>query len=435
MRKKEKEESVLLKLGKDYYAQVSKTKACDLLARRMEKIVLPDTNDNSGKMTSTVAKTKKKKKKPVQKDAKPAPIPPTNNLPKKEVVEEEAEPSLPFFEIREHFDQDGNEIRTETINMTNELKHLKQKIQQQAKQKGNDDDEDDKEVAKVSQSVHDELEDMMQSMNTSMTTTNDTIEADSSKINEEEEEKYKKISSRLEELMKLEEEDNKKKKSNIKSSKKLQSKGWNKGFLNNDKNKKKKKKSPVVKESAFTSSSLSDATIPPSEATTKSKRATSAARVSFSEKNEVKEIPRIGTLPLPPKNNSGRSIGTNINDKKDKKINKPPPKPIDQNVFSGVVSERPASRKQQQSSTSKSRFKMQQTKKNADNVPSLFMLDRLEQQEQKDNDGIMSEMVIGGIGEYHVQNVTQMEEQQQQRQPPTVKKVSRFAQRRQQQKQ
>jgi len=120
---------------------------------------------------------------------------------------------------------------------------------------------------------------------------------------------YESLSARLEELACLEEEADQQKASNKKSARQLQSRGWSKGFLNS----KPKQKKPKPQTSP---SGVRQEKHPPSS---RVPRAHSTGRkVAFQEENQVKEIPRVGER-------SVNEIRT----------------PTESSVFSGLLHERP----------------------------------------------------------------------------------------------
>ncbi|KAL7535919.1 hypothetical protein ACHAWF_008781 [Thalassiosira exigua] len=180
---------------------------------------------------------------------------------------------------------------------------------------------------------------------------------------------YAAICSRLEELEKLEEEDEKSKKENAKSSKRLQSSGWSKGFLNNTKKKSSSQRKGRPKRKDTTTSNKSpnqqrlDNTAPgrpkPNCATLSNETADTIAssysavstenvsKVSFSGNNEVKEIPRIGQSKVPPRpTSSQRRVPLNPSNLEVPDVDPFSPIttiPFEENIFKGVVKERGAS--------------------------------------------------------------------------------------------
>ena len=145
----------------------------------------------------------------------------------------------------------------------------------------------------------------------------------------------------MEELERLEEEDAKSKKDNAKSSKRLQSNGWSKGFLNNT-----KKKSTQKKKAAATPiSGQSALRVTHSNATAveKSKQSERISKVSFSGDNKVKEIPRIGQSKVPPRPTNSARRPVTFNSALESDVDPFSPVttiPFEENVFKGVVKER-----------------------------------------------------------------------------------------------
>jgi len=119
---------------------------------------------------------------------------------------------------------------------------------------------------------------------------------------------YDALAERLEELARLEEQAESDKAVNLKSSTKLQSRGWSKGFLNQKAPRKKNnRKSPPAVAVAETS-----------------KSPTAKTKAIVFGKDEVREIPRVGE----------RSVRN--------MLTKPPSsssRPLEQSIFSGIVQE------------------------------------------------------------------------------------------------
>ena len=169
-----------------------------------------------------------------------------------------------FYEIREQIDDDGNEIKGEAISVTKQLKLVQQQ----------DDDNG---------------------------MTHETIATKPLKPLSDQE--YSALATRLEELAKLEEQDAANKQINQVSSKKLQSKGWSKGFLNTP------KKEPKPKRLDRSSATGSN----PERSNPDTKK------VQFGA-DTVQEIP-----------NTGQSSSLPV---------RPPSRPIEPTLFSGVVAEK-----------------------------------------------------------------------------------------------
>lgn len=182
----------------------------------------------------------------------------------KESAEERSVPALPFFEIREELDVDGREVRAEAVNVVKELEYLQKK------------------EGKIAAIVP---------MAGGSSEPPELDEPDRVSVSNVE---YELLSARLEELARLEEQAESAKAENIKSSTKLQSKGWAKGFLN---------AKPKAKRQAMT--------VP-----------TTGKKVGFHAQDAVREIPRIGQ----------RSAS---------ELKPVARKEIDTQVFSGVIRERP----------------------------------------------------------------------------------------------
>ena len=182
----------------------------------------------------------------------------------KETAEQSSEPALPFFEIREELDVDGREVRAEAVNVVKELEYLQKK--------------EGKVTAMVPMAgVSSEIPELDESERVSISDV-----------------EYEALSARLEELARLEEQAEIAKAENMKSSSKLQSKGWAKGFLNAK---------------------------PKAERPAKNVLTTDK-KVGFHAQDAVREIPRIGQ----------RSAS---------ELKPVARKEIDSQVFSGVIRERP----------------------------------------------------------------------------------------------
>jgi hypothetical protein len=146
---------------------------------------------------------------------------------------------------------------------------------------------------------------------------------------------YQALSSRLDELARLEEEAEMSNKINQTSAKKLQSKGWSKGFLNSTKKKAavvdvvatRPSRPPVLNETASASPA---AAAPVAVETVRDD--TKKKVVGFHEETQVKEIPRVGE----------RSIQDHIQKTKQQQPIPvvAPSRPLEESVFTGVVRER-----------------------------------------------------------------------------------------------
>ena len=196
-----------------------------------------------------------------------------------------------FFEIREEYDDHGKEIRAEAINVAKELEFLEKT-----------------EETDVSELLYRPME-WNADGDTSATNTssnNDETDIDSNNtkplITDSD---FYKLSQRLEELARLEEETEANKAVNQKSAKTLQGSGWAKGFLNRPPSKRSTK---IAGDPAVPAPSNDD--------TPRTKH------VKFGA-TDVREIPRVGkSAQTPP-------------------TSQPPRQSISNEVFTGVVAERP----------------------------------------------------------------------------------------------
>lgn len=263
---------------------------------------------------------------------------------------------FPFMEIREECDSDGNILRSEIINVSNQMKRLDDTLKQASgKSEG-----DGKQLGDIlAQTLKDGESDIVSNVNDAMdeeySTTEASAETTAQPTMTVSDAEYASLCSRLEELERLEEEDAKSKISNTKNSKRLQSKGWSKGFLNP------KKKNPKEKTVAM-----------PMQAATRLESNTSTINdnstkkeVSFSAQNEVKEIPRIGQSKVPPRASPIVLDPTKLEVPTTEMDPFPlvSTVPFEENVFRGVVQERGSSAPTQDSGPVEkkklSRFAMQ----------------------------------------------------------------------------
>ena len=176
---------------------------------------------------------------------------------------------FPLMEIRETCDETGNIINSEVVNMSNTMKRLEDNIDAG---NTNDNEKDGKQFGELLAKTLKEGEEDITTYDdegfvhveaATPTTTASKPAIPKERISDKE---YKSIYSRLEELERLEEEDMKSKAENAKSSKRLQSSGWSKGFLN--KTKKSRGKSPA----------------------TQKREDSSELKVSFTGSSEIKDL-------------------------------------------------------------------------------------------------------------------------------------------------
>lgn len=247
-----------------------------------EKLEMPraDALNVLQKEMDGLYKTSKPQKSALKKSA---PKPPPEQPPKE----------LSYFEIREELDVAGNEVSSAAINVSKHLEYLR----------SNPDvvDEDTLPPPRSEPSSEEAEEVVPQDELKKLSDTD-----------------YDALSRRLDELAQIEEASESKKMSNTKSSRKLQSKGWSKGFFNKKKSPRTTQPSSNVRKVKFGDSEEKPATkpkppppkpiatsvfsgviqerkpkakieVPPDTATANTNR------VSFNDsKDEVREIPRVG---------------------------------------------------------------------------------------------------------------------------------------------
>lgn len=212
--------------------------------------------------------------------------------------------TLPFMEIRETCDVSGNILNSEVVNMSNTIQRLGDGL------KGVTDnvvgDEDGEESGKllgellaktlkegesdITKNVHASYHNEEGVQEETSSSSDDEHPKSKSKVEPISDAAYEALSSRLEELERMEEEDSKSKMENVKSSKRLQSSGWSKGFLNANSS-----SSATKKKSA---SSASESAAPRGRKATSAKREEERrVRVSFSgdDSEIIKVMPNIGS--------------------------------------------------------------------------------------------------------------------------------------------
>jgi hypothetical protein len=250
--------------------------------------------------------------------------------------------SLPFMEIREEFDQYGNEIKAEVMNMSKVVQNVKREIESKrgSKEKSNE------MLEALLQSIPDSTEfqssnergsgsgsNTRRSNNNTVKHHEDLVETskDSSSCSDSnhdanqdkqqpstETRKRLDISARLDELIRLEEEAESRKQINAKSSKKIQGSGWKKGFLS----KKQAIPSKQPSKALSSTSSKSVETCKTSKSvetckTSKSVETCKVKKVQFTESNHVKEIPRMeGTRSISSSNSSMNAATLNMEESK-----------------------------------------------------------------------------------------------------------------------
>jgi prefoldin subunit 5 len=225
-------------------------------------------------------------------------------------------PAIPYFEIREELDTSGNEIGSEAIDVSQHLEYLRNNT---------DVVDGDTLPPRVNQPSVD-------------SGPAEEIPVENDKPKPLSDQDFDALSSRLEELAMLEEASGNEKAVNLTSAKKLQSKGWSKGFLNTSQKKAKSKKpkagqlgstpgeerkvsfadgghespradpkaaakampGPLPARRPFDPSVFSGVIKERSDKATSNKKPppeeeTTGSRVTFAaDKNEIREIPRVG---------------------------------------------------------------------------------------------------------------------------------------------
>lgn len=247
---KDGQEQVLVKMGSGNLVELDRSQAIDHLDGRIQSLLSP-----------SVATA------------------PTNGKAKESLSSEEH--SLPFFEIREELDESGKEVKAEAINVAKQLELL---------QKKEGKDTNASSIVPTA-SADDEVIDEQPEKRKTMTDT-----------------EYEELSSRLDMLARLEEEAEATKAENQASAKKLQSKGWSKGFLNA---KPKKKKAKPKKEAHSTPGQPSS----------------QGRKVAFQSQDQIREIPRVGERSASELKSSPAMTTSR--------------REIEPQVFSGVIRERP----------------------------------------------------------------------------------------------
>lgn len=304
------EETVLVNLGKEYMVELNKAEACDFVEKKISKLrKLVNTSDTSNKKTTTNgggAKKKdtklkikkgflnsgkksgsKKKKADIKASLKPAQ---KANSTRASPSNATASPILPFMEIREEFDKDGNEVKAEALNISNELVNFHRELKE--KKEGLKIELKSEKQNEKNEIVDALLNNLPEKNNFEETTEKDT-KKEERKL-QKQTKNYDQISTRLDQLILLEEEDMKKKAENVKSSKRLRGKGWAKGFLDNSASIKEKPNTRMkAKLESRVERPLDEVkTSLPKTVPNNVERGNKT--VQFKSTNEVKEIPRIG---------------------------------------------------------------------------------------------------------------------------------------------
>ena len=293
--------------------------------------------------------------------------PPTNSTNASAPTARDAAAVPNFFDIREEIDEQGKEVSSEAVNITNHLKLWENEMRKRGVESS---------APPSTDMVDAEVADESSPSSSSDTVEHDNTSTTAQKVSDED---FAALSARLDQLARLEEEEETRRQENRKSAKKLRSKGWAKGFLNkpssssssSNKRVPQKPKAAGISQpqqgeaSSPVQSTTPIAAKPPSDAQHVANRSqtetpgsrtdtpTSTRAVGFKETNQVREIPRIGQ----------RSVG---------EIQKPV-KPLQSSIVSQVVRERPRKGRQPKGAAGT-------TSTDEDNNPPQRKLSRFAQQ-------------------------------------------------------
>lgn len=333
------EEQIVVNVG-GKLKEMTRVEACTYIEKQLD--VLDKSNPNKTKKTkpkntsfkkgflnNTKSKASVKKSTSTQNNAEV----------NQDLLSQEA--MFPLMEIREEYDVRRNIVNSEVINMSNTMRRIDDRLKNEG------------DIAKVDgdgEKLGKLLADTLKESEAVLTTeldglnleeeqeVNDIVEP--TKLNPVSDEDYETILQRLEELERLEEEDTKSKKVNKTSSKRLQSSGWSKGFLNTS-----TKGTKMVHKEKEVKVDTDVKVIPSSQPTLTSEDAqvrNNNQRVSFSSANEIKEIPRIGLNKVPQRPIPAAAAAAAALDSSSSLDPFTPVStvPFEDNVFRGVVKER-----------------------------------------------------------------------------------------------
>ncbi|KAL3805086.1 hypothetical protein HJC23_003314 [Cyclotella cryptica] len=273
----------------------------------------------------------------------------TNMKSKCDNNKDDGESQLPFIEIREECDSSGKIVNAEVINISNQIERF-DKLKQAKEGHGQGEKGFGELLADaLKDGEHDirtlNLDDDSLEVSKDTTATSETrreLQLHQSKqvISDTD---YKNLCSRLEELERLEDTDAATRAGNTKSSKRSQSKGWSKGFLNakpkslsTDQkiNRVTTNSKPINTQEAIVKMPMKQAARVPTINNTDDESKTDR-KVSFSPEVDVKEVP--------PRASSVRHNQSNLGEVQD--VDPFPPiatVPFEENIFKGVVKERTA---------------------------------------------------------------------------------------------
>ena len=206
-----------------------------------------------------------------------------------------------FVEIQEEYNADGKQVRGNAIDVSRQLNEIWKNASEPPLQ------------PTFVMSSQEEESDMINSEEKELVPKRPPIS----------DEAYEQLSKRLDELARMEEEaeeeaKNPKPMKIKKASKQTSSSGWKKGFLTSSNAKTPKAKAKPRKKTSAVSRPMNDETTIIERSVGKN----SSSSVSFdTTQNQIQEIPRVGTQPVPPKTGSSKSL--------------------QESIFSGIIEERP----------------------------------------------------------------------------------------------
>lgn len=284
---KAEEESVLVNVGDGYLAQMGREEAAGHIQRRIGAILASVAQGGEGGAAS-----------------EPSTASPSSAGAKNERKRQPPAPRGPaLIEIREEFDAQGREVSAGVVNVADEMRLLKNAMR---KAQGGD-------GSASSSPGGQEIHDLIETLDIGQVEGNAGPVADGADYEEESapvraevsDEQYRNISSKLEALARAEEQAETNRKEGLTSRQRLQSKGWNKGFLEGGPTPARRKK-----KAAATKAGSSDGGWKEGFLNAEPKKKTHAAgavrersaesggdgrqrKVVFGE-NETKNIPRIG---------------------------------------------------------------------------------------------------------------------------------------------
>ena len=341
-------EQIVVNVGDGHLQEMTRVEACAHIDKQLD--VIEKSNRSKAKKTKAKSTPLKKGFLKITKDksSEKKSMSPQNKTELNRDILLQEEAAFPLMEIREECDVGGNIVNSEVINMSNTMKRIDDRLKNGgdiAEASGGDGDGE--KLGKL-------LADTLKESEADITTGIDKINLEEEQADNDVEltklalvsdEDYETIRQRLEELERLEEEDAKSKMTNKASSKRLQSGGWSKGFLNTSKKgtkKAQKSKQVQVHDDVKTIPSAQSAI------TSEDTQLKSNSKVSFSGKNEVKEIPRIGLnkvpqRPVPMDNTAANPDAENAALDSSSGLDPFTPRstvPFEDSVFRGVVKER-----------------------------------------------------------------------------------------------